>query len=69
MKVADLEPGSIYEGKTGQRRELMAVDHGWATYRMLERGVRPMPKCLEVGQIGSVEANHFAQWAFKDVTE
>lgn len=69
MKTGDIEPGGIYEGRTGQRREVISTEPGWVTYRMLDRGYKPMPKCLLVGQIGSVEMSHFAQWATREVTD
>lgn len=69
MKTTDIEPGGIYVGKTGQRREVISIERGWVTFRMLDRGYKPMPKTLQVGQTGNLELPVFAQWAHLDATD
>lgn len=68
MRVEDLEQGSIYEGKTGGRRELMAVDSNLVSYRVIWPDANYRNRSLYAGEIGTCAPWNFAAWAQKDVT-
>jgi len=62
LPVAELEPGGIYEGTTGQQREIVALDTQLCKYRVTKLGNLGR-NFLKVGETRTVSRQCFAEWA------
>ena len=69
--VEEIEPGEVYMDRYGQRREVVELDNGRVTYRLLFKGWSSRPQIkrnVDEGQLAKMCLSHFARWAYRAVS-
>jgi hypothetical protein len=64
--IADLEPGGVYEGHTGQRREIVSMDGDKIVYRVTAEAFGQRIKA-PVGSVWTVKDRTFRDWVAEEV--
>jgi hypothetical protein len=62
-----LEPGGVYESRSGQRREIVSIHNTDLIFRVVAHGPMPINRQLEIGETAQCKGYVFARWAQREV--
>ena len=65
--MAFLEPGGVYAGANGQKREIIQIDSGWVTFRIVEEALHGRATRKKEGERFDVKIRTFRDWAQEEV--